>query len=248
MKECEIKVWSRKKVFRYLFNQFWDLEKLKGDFRVMHRALKLRATTITEKNIDEVFPGIEKCEINFMYSSQAGGSDIADIVALAQISKFLERRRIFEIGTFRGYTTYHLALNSSDGSHVYTLDLPADQISNAKLEITHMELIKKPKSGEWFLNTKVSPKITQLYGDSAAFDYSEYESKMDLVYVDGGHSYEYAMEDSLTARRLVNTDGIIVWHDYPTWPGVWSCLEKLQLQWPGHFVWIKGTALVLWHM
>ena len=248
MKETEMKSWSRKRIIHYLLSHHRDYNRLKGDLQVIYRALKCRAARITEKSMIEIFPGVEKCDIKLMYSPRLGGGDIADVVSLSQISKFLRRRRIFEIGTFCGYTTYHIALNTSDDTHVYTLDLPADKLANAKLEITDIELIKKPIKGEWFLNTKVSAKITQLLGDSAAFDYSEYEGRMDLVYVDGGHSYEYAMEDSMTARKLLTRDGIIVWHDYPTWPGVWCCLEDLQQQWPGHFAWIKGTALVLWHM
>jgi hypothetical protein len=124
--------------------------------------------------------------------------------------------------------------------------LPASELASAKFEITDAALINKTASGEWFSNTPVAAKITQLFGDSAAFDYSEYEGRMDLVFVDGGHSYEYALADSIQARKLLAPHGVILWHDYPTWPGVWACLEDLSREWTGSFLWIEGTALVLW--
>lgn len=118
------------------------------------------------------------------------------------MAKFLRSRQLFEIGTFRGYTTYHLALNTASDAHVYTLDLPALGIQTAKLELTDLSLIEKPISGEWFHNTQVQKNISQLFGDSATFDYTPYEGKMDFVYVDGGHSYGTAMSDSLVSRAV----------------------------------------------
>jgi predicted O-methyltransferase YrrM len=196
--------------------------------------------------LSDIFPGIEQVEVRVKYSPYMGGGSLSDVITLAQAVKFLGCRRMFEIGTFRGYTTFHLALNSPAGSHVYTLDLPASAVPEAKLELTDLQFIQKPFSGGWFKNTECEPIITQLLGDSAAFDYSTYEGSMDFVYVDGGHSYEYAMADSLTARRLLAPGGIIMWHDYPTYPGVWVCLEELSKKWPGKFRWVDGTALVTW--
>jgi hypothetical protein len=112
--------------------------------------------------------------------------------------------------------------------------------------LTDLQLIQKPSSGEWFKNTETERKITQLFGDSAIFDYSAYEGTMEFVYVDGAHSYEYAMADSLTARGLLAPGGVIMWHDYPTYPGVWLCLEELAKKWPGKFIWVDSTDLVTW--
>ena len=213
---------------------------------VMYRALKSCAAQIPRASLSEILPGIEQAEVRVKYSPTMGGGSLSDVITLAQVVKFLSCRHIFEIGTFRGYTTFHLALNSPADSRVYTLDLPASGVPEAKLELTDLQFIQKPSSGEWFKNTEPERKITQLLGDSAGFDYSAYVGSMDFVYVDGGHSYEYAMADSLTARRLLAPGGIIMWHDYPTYPGVWHCLEELSGKWPGKFGWVDGTALVIW--
>ena len=246
MKENRVGIWSKIKVLSYLLGGLLRPNQLKGDLTVFYRAAKLRASQLRSECLVDIFPGIETCQIKLQYQPLLGGGNIADVATISQLAKFLERRCMFEIGTFRGDTTYHLALNTAKEAHVYTLDLPASELAMAKLEITDAPLINKTESGERFHNTPISGKITQLFGDSASFDYSSYEGRIDLVFIDGGHSYEYAMADSVQARRLLSPNGIILWHDYPTWPGVWYCLENLSRQWPGSFVHIKGTALVLW--
>lgn len=246
MKEQQARLWSRTRVASYLLGSLLRPARLRDDLTAFYHVAKRRATRIPGRSLTDIFPGIDRCEIKLRYWPSLGGGDVADMAALAKTCKFLDRRRMFEVGTFRGYTTYHLALNSADEAQVYTLDLPASELASARLEITDVALIEKPFSGEWFLDTPLAAKITQLLGDSAAFDYTDYQGQMDLVFVDGAHSYEYAMADSQTARRLLAPDGVILWHDYPTYPGVWACLEDLSRQWAGRFVRIEGTALVLW--
>ena len=47
-------------------------------------------------------------------------------------------------------------------------------------------------------------QITQLYGDSANFDFSPYAGRMGLVFVDGSHSYDYVLQDTASALRLAS--------------------------------------------
>lgn len=246
MEERQVSRWARRQVANHLITGAVNPLRARSAATVMYRALKGSAARLPRASLSSIFPGIEQVEVRVKYSPDQGGGSLADVITLAQVVKYLGCRRMFEIGTFRGYTTFHLALNAPPGSHVHTLDLPASAVSEAKLELTDLQLIRKPSSGEWFQNTECQPHITQLFGDSAAFDYSAYEGKMDFVFVDGAHSYEYAMADSLTARSLLTPGGIILWHDYPTYPGVWCCLEELSREWPGSFAWVEGTALVAW--
>jgi predicted O-methyltransferase YrrM len=246
MKQQQVGRWAHKRVLTHSLTGMLSPSRAKTILTPVYRVLKGRAARLPVTTLTEIFPGIDQAEIRIKYSPKAGGGSLSDLLTLTQVASFLGRRRMFEVGTYRGYTTYHLALNSPSDAHVYTLDLPASQIPAAALELTDLAYIDKPVSGEWFHDTECEPKIAQLLGDSATFDYSPYEGKMDFIYIDGSHSYEYAMADSLTARRLLAPGGVIMWHDYPTFPGVWACLEELSKQWPGRFSWIDGTALVLW--
>ena len=77
-----------------------------------------------------------------------------------------------------------------------------------------------------------SGKIVQLYGDSGTFDFSPYSGHVDLMFVDGAHSYEYVLSDSDAAHRMVKPGGLILWHDYDSrwFPGVTRALNQLQAQ------------------
>jgi predicted O-methyltransferase YrrM len=246
VKEQQSRRWAIGRVASYFFKNFFNPTRERHSVSVMYRALKNEAATISRLNLSEIFPGIDQVEVRVRYTQSSGGGTLSDMITLTQVVAFLGCRCMFEFGTFRGFTTFHLALNSHPEARVYTLDLPASQASEAKLELTDLNLIQKPLSGEWFKNTECESKITQLYGDSANFNFSEYAEVVDFVFIDGAHSYEYVLSDSLSARRLLRPTGIIMWHDYPTYPGVWACLEELSKKWSGKFTWIEGTALVVW--
>lgn len=64
-----------------------------------------------------------------------------------------------------------------------------------------------------FTGTREAQKIRLLQGDSATFDYSAFESKIDLFFIDGAHSYEYVRSDTGKAFRCVRPGEVIPWHD-----------------------------------
>jgi hypothetical protein len=92
-----------------------------------------------------------------------------------------------------------------------------------------MRFADKTRSGERYRNSDLEPRIVSLYGDSGSFDYSPYEGKMDLVFIDASHTFEYVVNDSLQALRLLRErGGAILWHDYGRWDGVTSALHELK--------------------
>ena len=157
-----------------------------------------------------------------------------EIDVINKLVKFYASKTIFEIGTFDGRTTLNLAAHSPSDAQVYTLDLPQTEIDATALRIDQGDrlFINKPRSGVRFQNSEVAQKIIQLYGDSAKFDFSPYFNKIDFLFVDGSHSYDYVIQDSKTALNLIREDGIILWHDYvrsgPTpWPGLGRAIDEL---------------------
>src|SRR6185436_7400551 len=123
---------------------------------------------------------------------------------------------LFEIGTFDGRTTMNMAANSPAEAHVYTLDLPAAQVENTafRLELNEDAYVKKPVSGGRFIGSHLNRKITQLFGDSGTFDFSPFAGRVDFMFVDGSHSYEYVLSDTRNVLKMVKEGGIILWHDY----------------------------------
>ena len=152
---------------------------------------------------------------------------------LATLCKLVADRKpetMFEIGTFDGRTALNLAANGGEGSRVFTLDLPREGLGDTEYVIAEgdRQYVEKDGSGARFVGSDVEGRITQLYGDSASFDFGPYEGGVDLVFVDGAHSYDYVMSDSDRALRMLRGGkGVVVWHDYDSWPDVTRALHEL---------------------
>lgn len=177
------------------------------------------------------------------------------ISELAILSSFAaqcpNRTNLFEIGTFDGRTALNLAWNSHDQCQVYTLDLPRTWSTQFSLHEADHALVDKTSSGSRYekyrtTHPRVVSRISQLYGDSATFDYIPYENSCSLVFVDGSHAYDYVRADTRAAMRLVLSGGVILWHDYGIWDGVTRALEELNDQEQLGLRHIHGTSLVAW--
>ena len=156
---------------------------------------------------------------------------------LMLIAAFVRQRQpavCFEIGTFDGRTTANMAANQPADGKCWTLDLPPAGAATAALPLASGDetYIRKPQSGARMAAQAESGKIVQLYGDSGTFDFAPYYGKVDVMFVDGAHSYEYVLSDSEAAHRMVKPGGLILWHDYDSrwFPGVTRALNQLQAQ------------------
>jgi len=162
---------------------------------------------ITENTIPEIF----------FNEFEDGNISNYEIECISKIVKKYSPDAIFEIGTFNGRTSLNMAINIGQRSKIYTLDLPQKYISKTKLRIKsgEMKFIKKEISGKHFIGTPYEKKIIQIYADSAKYNYSHFLNTIDLVFIDGSHSYEYVINDTKIAMKLLrNGKGIIIWHDY----------------------------------
>jgi len=160
-----------------------------------------------------------------------GNVSFEELTTIASIVAHHQPNTIFEIGTFDGRTTLNMALNAPVSSKVYTLDLPASGLHNTfhELNVHERKYVDKPSSGARYANRIGSEKITQLHGDSATFDFSEFTGKMDMVFIDGSHTRAYVEADTRTAMLLRSSRGIILWHDYGScWDDVTDTLNTLR--------------------
>jgi predicted O-methyltransferase YrrM len=137
---------------------------------------------------------------------------------------------VFEFGTFRGRTTYNIALNLPSDSKIVTVDAHYTDDADANVEGMHYPPYT---TGEVFQSRDeaIRSKITVLSGDSTTMDFSRYYGQFGLVFVDGGHSYDACRRDSLTAVELLRPGGVVVWDDYGDyWPGVRRAVDELSKQ------------------
>ena len=160
---------------------------------------------------------------------QDGNVSLLELLLLARLVASRQPGVVFEIGTFDGRTTLNFAANTP--GKVFTLDLPAEKFDSTRhaLDPGDTRYIVKPVSGSRFLQRPEAARITQLYGDSGSFDFSLWAGKVDFVFIDGAHSYDYVLSDTARAQTLLRPEGgIIVWHDYDaSFEGVTRALNEL---------------------
>ena len=137
------------------------------------------------------------------------GTSLQEMLLLLMLATQNDTRNIFEFGTFLGQTAYNLSLNIP--GRIYTLALPSEQMVRKVWE-----------------NQPQKAQITALHGDSSTFDFEPFVGQMELVFVDGDHSYQGCRIDTQNALKMVRKGGLVVWHDYaPCWPGVVRTLNDL---------------------
>ncbi len=142
--------------------------------------------------------------------------------ALAALLNLVDAKRVFEFGTYKGVSTTQLAMNIPDGGMVFTLDLPEDD-PRYELPIhkdSEREIAMEKKKGI-LVPADVRSRVTFLRSDSATFDETPFLGSMDLVFVDGAHSYDYVRNDSLKGWNMLRSGGVVAWHDFaPNHPDV----------------------------
>jgi hypothetical protein len=83
--------------------------------------------------------------------------------------------------------------------------------------------------GRAYKDSPHADRVHQHFGDSATFDFSPFRGSTDLVFVDGGHTYQYVASDSRHALDMIGSDGVIVWDDCNALsPGVSRALLELR--------------------
>jgi predicted O-methyltransferase YrrM len=93
----------------------------------------------------------------------------------------------------------------------------------------------------------VSHKIKQLYVDSANAELQNFRGKVDFVFVDGDHGYNYVKSDSESAFSMLTPSGVILWHDYASrWEDVTRFLREVANQQGKRIYHLQGTNLAVY--
>ncbi len=137
---------------------------------------------------------------------------------ISTLSKF--SKNIFEFGTCSGKTTYLMSLNSSEDTKIISITLNPNEINNVKKinqdNNSSYKNIKHESIYDKFLfsGTPQEKKIKVIFINSMDFDHLKFKEKMDLIFIDGGHTYSVVKNDSEKSFEMLKSNGIILWHDY----------------------------------
>ena len=137
------------------------------------------------------------------------------ISSLSKISK-----KIFEFGTCSGKTTYLMGLNSSDDTRIVSITLNPDDLDNVikkdkDNKISFRNIIQESVYDKFLFSDKeVEKKIKIIFQNSLDLEHNKYKNEMDLIFIDGGHTYSVVKNDSEKSFEMLNPNGIILWHDY----------------------------------
>jgi predicted O-methyltransferase YrrM len=178
-----------------------------------------------------LFPGLRDALVTVAPTedeSIMGDSGLYKLALVSGIAKLVKARRLLEIGTASGFMARHLVLNCGSDSRLWTIDLPPDAISGTQFllqqidrDVVHGNTRHHDAAG-WYADwSPQREQIVQVFSDSAAFDFSGVELPLDFAYIDGAHSYEYALIDSINVLTRMRASGVVVWDDYyHFFPGV----------------------------
>jgi hypothetical protein len=165
-------------------------------------------------------------------SSGIGSVTLLEAAALVSLVKLVRPRKIFEFGTFLGYSTCLLVENSAEDCAVYSLDLGESHVSGKPLgSFAEEDLRHDGDINDEYLRgaqgalgprytTSLSAagkaKLHLLQQDSRKFDPSDHGlvGSVDIVFVDGGHDTETVTVDTANARAMIGDSGVIIWHDF----------------------------------
>lgn len=200
-------------------------------------------------DLESIFPGISEQSVSMRHRYEWRALTYGDAFALAAVTRFLRPRRIFEIGTFTGASTVLMAEQVDVRCKILTLDLPpnCDQLRLPDVAADPPES-EATRIGERFRNGAHAARITQLFGDSATFDFSPYRNAVDLVFVDGSHSAAYVSNDTQRALDMLTDGGTIIWDDCsPDFPDVVRTLDRYGARVPIHRIAFTKLAIYTRH-
>ncbi len=126
---------------------------------------------------------------------------------------------IVEVGSYLGASSVFLAIGAKGtGGVVYCVDTWANDAMSEGSRDTYQEFLSNTK--------RVADYIRPLRGRSLEMA-AQFGESIDLLFVDGDHSYEAASDDLRAWLPKLKDGGVVVCHDYGWKEGVKRAVEEL---------------------
>lgn len=122
-------------------------------------------------------------------------------------------KKIMEIGTHNGKNAVDM-IKASNATHYYGFDLFEDRTESQTAEEYSPVEIPTVKGVEEFIRANTTAEVTLVKGNTRETLPDSTLPKMDLIYIDGGHSIETTRSDWLNAQRFIHDKTIVYFDDY----------------------------------
>ena len=187
-------------------------KKVLSDGIVAQHELKHKQEIISKFGIDQLptvdllklCPDLKNGESINYYSYLDGTSYLTDIILLKQLARKYENCQYLEIGSWRGES---IANVSEVAQNCVSVTLSDEEMEKIEMGGNYVKV-------HGMFSKRIN-NITTHRKNSQTFDFNELGQKFDLIFVDGDHTFEGVVNDSVKAFEQRKDDSsIIVWHDY----------------------------------
>lgn len=139
----------------------------------------------------------------------SGGSALTDYFFLKLIMQRCNLKTYLEIGTWTGES---IAAVAEVAEQCYSISLPDEDYN---LSNVFEKYCGKDNFSRYFSNNKSN--IKHFYESSLNFDFEKLPEHIDLIFIDGDHSYQAIKSDTQNIFKKFGYDNtIVVWHDFKT--------------------------------
>lgn len=170
----------------------------------MHNQGSFTLADLVYETFDRLYPALPS-GFDFGRQRFTGGRDLDVLLRLAASYR---PRRILELYTAEGDTSLALA-RSCPSAAVVTVDI----VQELGVGKPTGEVPSRASVGRAFRSLHESQHISSQVIDPREFVWSSL-GDFDFVFIDGDHSYEGVVADTLRALRVANPGAVLVWDDY----------------------------------
>ena len=181
-------------------------------------------------NCSELFPNIidsRICETQYA----------PEFEELLEDFKKLNAKNVLEIGSYMGWSLHHWLKYANDGANIISIDLPIEKFCGPQdPRCSQQETAIKTEWKEWSKTYKNKLYlIREPSQDPRTKEQTKIilnEEKLDFLFIDGNHLYEYVKLDLEMYIPLVKKGGIVALHDigYAEEGGVHKLWDEIKLK------------------
>lgn len=127
---------------------------------------------------------------------------------LVHLVKSVHAGRMLEIGCRDGRTAKVMLANVDSLNHYVGVDVPFQTVTT----LAHQKYEVTRHPGNLVID---DPRFELMIRPRGSFDLTPDElPRFNAIFIDGDHSAEAVINDSMLAKSVILPDGIIIWHDY----------------------------------